>query len=160
MALQILLNLVIAFIWMFLNSSWDAITFFKGYLIGLGLIFALRRFLPHQFYLQKVWAIIKLLVLFLKELLLSSITVLKQILSPRLDIRPGIFALPTELKSDWEITLLACLITLTPGTLTLDVSSDGKTLYIHAMDIPNDEEVVMQIKDTFEKAIMEVTNNV
>jgi multicomponent Na+:H+ antiporter subunit E len=160
MALQILLNLVIAFIWMFLNSSWDGVTFFKGYLIGLVLIFVLERLLPQQFYLKKVWAIFKLLVLFLKELLFSSITVLRLIIRPKLDIRPGIFSLPTELKSDWEITLLSCLITLTPGTLTLDISPDGKTLYIHAMDIPNDEEVVMQIKDTFEKAIMEVTKNV
>jgi multicomponent Na+:H+ antiporter subunit E len=157
MPFQILLNLVIAFVWMFLNDHWGPVSLFMGYVIGLGLIYFLRRFLSTEFYLRRVFAIISLLLLFIKELILSSISVLKQILSPKLDIRPGIFAFPTELKSDWEITLLANLITLTPGTLTLEVSPDGKTLYIHAMDIPHTDEVILQIRNSFEKAIMEVS---
>jgi len=157
MPIQILLNLLIAFIWMFLQNSWSGTTFLLGYLIGLGMMFLLRRFLPKPFYLKKVWAIIYLLLLFLKELLLSNITVLKHIIQPKLDIKPGIIALPTELTRDWEITTLACLITLTPGTVTVDLSIEGDVLYIHAMDIPDAEEVILQIKNTFEKAIMEVT---
>lgn len=105
----------------------------------------------------KVWAILKLLILFIKELFLSSYAVAVQILSPKLQIRPGIVAYQTELTSDFEITLLSCLICLTPGTLTLDVSKDGSTLYIHAMDIENSEKLTEQIRSTFEKAIMEVT---
>lgn len=157
MPFQILLNLGIAFVWMFLHNSWDVVTFFIGYLLGLGLIFLLRRFLPYDFYIKKIIAIIKLFLLFLKELVLSSVIVLRQVLSPKLDIRPGIFALPTQLKGDWEVTTLALLITLTPGTLTLEVAPEGDILYIHAMDIPDAEEAISQIKNTFEKAIMEVT---
>lgn len=157
MPAQILLNLIIAFVWMFLKNDWTAVQFVIGYLIGMGLLFLLRRFLPTPFYIKKIIAIFSLFILFMKELLLSSITVLKQVLRPKLDIRPGIFALPTDLKSDWEITLLACLITLTPGTLTLDISIEGNILYIHAMDLPDEQEAILQIKDSFEKAIMEVS---
>ncbi len=157
MAFQILLNLFLAFIWMFLQNSWTFITFFVGYLIGLGLLFLLRRFLPGQFYFRKGIAILALFFLFLRELILSSMAVIKQVIKPKLDIRPGIFAYPTELRSDWEITTLACLITLTPGTLALEVSPEGNILYIHAMDIEDSKEVVLQIKNTFEKAIMEVS---
>ncbi|REK72008.1 hypothetical protein DX130_20155 [Paenibacillus paeoniae] len=107
--------------------------------------------------LKRAWAVIKLFVLFVKELFLSSYVVLLQILKPKLSIRPGIFAMKTELKSDWEITLLSCLICLTPGTLTLDVSRDGETLYIHAMDMEDAEQLSHQIKNSFERAIMEVT---
>lgn len=153
---QIMLNIVIAIVWMSL-TSWNATSLVLGYLIGLGLIFAMRRFLHYEFYLKKVLAIIKLLLLFLKEIVLSNIIVAKHVISPKLNIRPGIFAFPTELKSDWEITTLACLITLTPGTLTLEVSPKGDILYIHAIDIPDAEEVILQIKNNFEKAIMEVT---
>lgn len=156
MPFQILLNLLIAFVWMSL-TTWNTPSFFLGFLIGLALIFTLRRFFHYEFYLIKVLAIIKLLLLFLKEIVLSNIMVAKHVISPKLNIRPGIFAFPTELKSDWEITILACLITLTPGTLTLEVSPKGNILYIHAIDIPDAEEVILQIKNSFEKAIMEVT---
>ena len=117
----------------------------------------LRRFWPHDFYLRKLWSILMLLLLFLSELFKSSVTVIGQIIRPKLNVRPGIFAYSTELKSDWEITVLSCLICLTPGTLTLEVSREGQTLYIHAMDIEDVEELSNQIRGTFERAIKEVT---
>jgi multicomponent Na+:H+ antiporter subunit E len=154
---QILLNIIIAVVWMFLNNNWSPQQFIIGYLIGILLIFLLRRFWPNDFYLRKLWSIILLLLLFLRELLKSSFTVIGQIIRPKLNVRPGIFAYSTELKSDWEITVLSCLICLTPGTLTLEVSRDGQTLYIHAMDIEDVEELSNQIRGTFERAIREVT---
>ncbi|WP_166241953.1 Na+/H+ antiporter subunit E [Paenibacillus turpanensis] len=157
MTFQFILNLIIAVTWMLINESRDAVSLLIGYLIGLVFIFALRRFFPGPFYLQKGFAVVKLLLLFMKELVLSNITVIREILRPRLVVRPGIVAVPTDLKSDGEITMLACLITLTPGTLTLEVSPDQRTLYIHAMDISDADELAKQIKSSFEKAIMEVT---
>jgi multicomponent Na+:H+ antiporter subunit E len=157
MPVQILLNLAIAFIWMSFHSAWDGGTFVIGYVIGLGLLFVLRRFLPQEFYFRRGIALIKLILLFHKELLLSGFFVAKELLRPKLNIRPGIVAVPTQLRTDWEITVFACLITLTPGTLTLEVSPNNDVLYIHSMDIPDTEQVILQIKNTFEKAIMEVT---
>lgn len=104
-----------------------------------------------------VWAIVKLFVLFNKELVKSAFDVIRHIITPKLKIRPGIFAYTTELQGDWEVTLLSCLITLTPGTLTMEISEDGKTLYIHAIDIEDVDLLTQQIRGTFEKAIMEVT---
>ena len=120
------------------------------------LIYLLRRFWPNDFYLRKLWSIL-IAAFVLRELFKSSITVIGQIIRPKLNVRPGIFAYDTELKSDWEITVLSCLICLTPGTLTLEVSRDGQTLYIHAMDIEDVEELSNQIRGTFERAIKEVT---
>lgn len=157
MAFQILLNSFIAFIWMFLQNSYSASSFFIGYVLGLFVIYGLRRFFPRRFYLYNVWAVINLVLIFFKELILSNISVLKVVLSPKLDMRPGIFALETSLKKDWEITLLANLITLTPGTLVVDVSDDNRTLYIHAMDIDDVEQARNDIKNSFEKAIKEVS---
>jgi multicomponent Na+:H+ antiporter subunit E len=107
--------------------------------------------------IRKTGAVLRLIAMFNKELLLSSVTVLREVLRPKLNIRPGIIKLDTELRTDFEITLLSILICLTPGTLTLDVSGDGKTLYIHAMDINDPDELAAQIKGSFERAIMEVT---
>lgn len=157
MAFQILLNVFLAWVWMFLKVSYDSVTFFVGYFFGLVIIYLFRRFFESNFYLYRVFAVIRLFLIFIKELILSNIAVLKVILKPKLDIRPGIFALTTELQKDWEITILANLITLTPGTLVVDVSPDNKVLYIHAMDIDDAEEAIKSIKNTFEKAIMEVS---
>ncbi|MGF2617617.1 Na+/H+ antiporter subunit E [Rossellomorea vietnamensis] len=157
MAFQILLNFFLAFLWMFLQVSFTSTSFIIGYLLGLVVTFAFRRFFNSRFYMERVVAIIKLVLLFLKELILSNISVLKTLLKPKLDIKPGIFALPTDLTKNWEITLLANLITLTPGTLVVDISFDNKILYIHTLDIPDVDEAIDDIKNTFEKAIMEVS---
>ncbi|OXM16111.1 Na+/H+ antiporter subunit E [Paenibacillus herberti] len=157
MASQFLINLLIAFLWMFLYDDPSFPRFIVGFLLGMVFIGLLNRFLKRDFYLRKVVAVLNLLGIFIRELFLSSFTVIFQILKPKLTIRPGIVALQTELKSDGELTLLSCLICLTPGTLTLDVSDDNRTLYIHAMDIGDAEQLKLQIRNSFEKAIMEVT---
>ncbi|SEP91581.1 Na+/H+ antiporter subunit E [Piscibacillus halophilus] len=157
MTLQIILNILIAGLWMFLNESYNFLTFFTGYLIGMALLFFLRRFVPDAYYLERAWKILSLIILFIKELILSTWNIVKLAYQPKLDVQPGIFALPTELKSNWEITLLANLISLTPGTLSVSVSEDYTTIYIHAMDMPDVEEEINEIKNSFERAIMEVT---
>lgn len=157
MAFQILLNFSIAFTWMFLKGEYSVQDFFNGYFFGLLMIFALRRFFNHRFYLWNVFAILKLLYIFNRELIMSNLAVLKVVLAPKITTRPGIFKLETELKKDWEITILANLITLTPGTLVVEISDDNRYLYIHAMDLADADEARKDIKNTFEKAIQEVS---
>ncbi|KAF0817214.1 MULTISPECIES: Na+/H+ antiporter subunit E [unclassified Cytobacillus] len=157
MAFQILLNMFLGFMWMFLTTTYDPVAFLKGYLFGLLIIFVFRRFFTSRFYLHRVIAVINLLLIFIKELILANIAVLKVVLKPKLDMKPGIFAFPTVLEKDWEITVLANLITLTPGTLTISVSDDNKILYVHAMDMGEVQDEIESIKNSFEKAIMEVS---
>ena len=62
-----------------------------------------------------------------------------------------------DLEKDWQITLLSSLITLTPGTVVVDISEDNKTLYVHAIHLPDIEKAKDEINNTFVKAIQEVT---
>ncbi|WP_096270657.1 Na+/H+ antiporter subunit E [Paucisalibacillus globulus] len=157
MAFQILINIIIALMWMFLSESYTFASFIAGYIWGLLLVLILNRFIPGRFYGLRVAKIIKLFLIFIRELVLSNISILKLVYTPRPEIEPGIFALPLEVKSNWEITLLAHLITLTPGTLSVAVSDNNETLFIHAMDIDEVDQSIREIKDSFEKAILEVT---
>lgn len=157
MAFQILLNFFIATVWMFLSSSMTPRTFVIGYLIGIVLLLMTRRFFEDRLYFAWLWAAIKLFFLFLRELTMSNISVLRLVIKPKLDIKPRIFAMPTELEKDWEITLLSSLITLTPGTIVVHVSDDQKTLYVHGIDEEDTKEAIDSIKNTFEKAIKEVS---
>lgn len=157
MAFQIVVNLFISIMWMFLSENYTFPSFLFGYLIGAFLLFILNRFFPSRFYLYPIYRILILTLIFTRELILSNISIVKLVYSRQPDFEPGIFEMPIEVTRNWEITLLANLITLTPGTLTVAISDDKKRFFIHAMHIDDKEESIHEIKNTFEKAIMEVT---
>lgn len=157
MSIQLWLNLFIAFLWMQLNDHWSTLNFLIGYLVGMGLIFLFRRFFAQPFYLRKLWAAFKLFFIFVKELVLSGIFVIEQTLIPEPTYKVGVVPLKTKLESDIELTLISLMITLTPGSVVLEISPDRSTLYVHAMGVPDATHTVMKARDAFEKAIMEVT---
>ena len=156
---QFIINLFIAALWFLLadDPNADFTTFMSGFFIGILILYAMHRFFGTQFYLRRVLKILKLILLFIQELLLSSVEVLKQVLDPQLKITPGIFTYETRLEGDWQVTALALLLTLTPGSVVMEVSEDGKTFYIHAMDIVESKEMVLRSIGKFEAAIWEVT---
>lgn len=150
---QVLLNLFIAFLWMFLQDEWRFLTFLSGYLVGLALIFLMRRFFNSVFYVTRLTALIKLIIIFIKELVLSSILVIKQILRPKLYITPGIFKLKTELRGNWEITTLMLLLTLTPGSVVMEVVPEDNLCYIHVMDVPESRDAVISATKPLKKPL-------
>jgi|SRR5690554_3424830 multicomponent Na+:H+ antiporter subunit E len=116
----------------------------------------MHRFFGTQFYLIRAFKVLKLVFVFFKELFVSGIVVMKQILTPNLNITPGIFSYKTILEDDWEVTTLALLLTLTPGSVVMEVSESGDVLYIHAMDI-NQKDDLIRALGKFETVIMEVS---
>ncbi|MFV0338796.1 MAG: Na+/H+ antiporter subunit E [Chthoniobacterales bacterium] len=98
------------------------------------------------------------LVLFLlfyaREIFISNIKVAWDVITPGTMSTPGIIALPLDAKSDIEILTLANLITMTPGTLTLDVSTDRKTLYVHCMYLENAEQLKKELKKGLEARVI------
>lgn len=161
MPAQILINIFIAFLWMLLidEDELNVTTFIAGYFVGIGIIFLMHRFFGTRFYLRRMFAVIKLILIFIRELTQSSVLVLKQILSPKLNIKPGIFRYETVLESDVEITMISLLLTLTPGSVVMEVAPEGNILYVHAMDVEDGRGSILSQLKNFEKAIMEVTRN-
>lgn len=157
MTFQIVVNLIISFMWMFLSESYTFMTFIFGYILGALLLLLLNRFFPGRYYLKPLYKFSVLFLIFIRELILSNIDIVKLVYKRNPDFEPGIFAMPIDVKKNWEITLLANLITLTPGTLSVAISDDQTQIFIHAMHIDDIEESIDDIKNTFEKAIMEVT---
>ncbi len=110
-------------------------------------------------YFRKMPKVISFAAFFLKELFVANIKIAYDILTPHYYMRPTVIALPLAVKTDLEITLLAGMITLTPGTLSLDVSDNRKILYVHALYVKgNDvERLKHSIKYGFERRLMEIT---
>lgn len=157
-AAQFLLNIFIAFLWMLFNDEdeFRLSTFCIGFLVGTGIVFLMHRFFGRKFYLQRIFSAIKLVLIFISELFQSGFLVMWHILS-REHVNPGIFRYETVLRGDWEVTTLALLLTLTPGSVVMEVSPAGNVFYVHAMDIEKYHDYLLRSLAKFEKVIMEVS---
>jgi multicomponent Na+:H+ antiporter subunit E len=151
-----LANILLALAWMALTGSFSMGGFFTGFLFGFCVLWIGRRDRNTAAYRKRLLAVGGFVLFFLREMVLVNLRVAHDVLTPRHHMTPGIVAVPLELESDLQITLLANLITLTPGTLSLHVSDDRRTLYVHAMYIRDPAELVREIKEGFEKRVMEV----
>lgn len=105
--------------------------------------------------IRRTWRVLGLIFVFLGELVESAVEVARYTLQPTLQIKPAIIAYPLDVQSDREITMLANLISLTPGTLSLDVSPDRSLLYVHSISVETEDgrEVIQGIKTTLEKHV-------
>ncbi|WP_010648572.1 Na+/H+ antiporter subunit E [Oceanobacillus massiliensis] len=159
MPAQFLLNVFIAVLWTLISDEDELkfTTLVMGYLVGVVIVFLMHRFFGERFYLSRFFALIKMLFIFHVELFHSSVFVIKHILRPKIQIKPGIFKYETDLRGDWEITALALLLTLTPGSVVMEVTPEGDAFYIHAMDVEESKVMLLRSLDKFEKAIMGVT---
>lgn len=151
-----LTNLLLALAWVALTGQYQASNFFAGLLLGFVVLRMTLRGEAAVAYGARLKAIGVFAFFFIKELILANLKVAFDVLTPRHHMRPGIVAVPLDLKTDLEITVLTTLITLTPGTLSLHVTDDRRTLYLHAMYIDDPDQLVRGIKDGFERRVMEV----
>lgn len=149
------INLLMAIVWAAITGSASLHNLIFGFVLSTLALGLIREQINGTGYIRRVVKIASLAWLFFVELAKSAWKVAIMVVSPRLDIKPGIFAFPLTVTRDFEITLLANLITLTPGTLSVDVSDDKKTLYVHAIDCADPEGARRDIADGFERKILE-----
>jgi multicomponent Na+:H+ antiporter subunit E len=102
---------------------------------------------------RRLRCILSLALLFSYELVMSATKVALLVIRPDMKrtLTPGVIAFPLAVESDAAITILANLVTLTPGTLSVDVSEDRRHLYIHVLDMKDRDEVVRAIAQGFER---------
>jgi multicomponent Na+:H+ antiporter subunit E len=155
--MPVLLIIVLALGWTAISGNFSFSNLLLGLIAGGLAFWLLRERLATPKFLRRTWRILGLLGLFLFELFMSAISVALLVAAPRLDrrLKPAIVAFPLKVTRDFEITLLANMITLTPGTLSIDVSDDRKTLYIHAISVPNKNRLISDIARGFEHRIIE-----
>ncbi len=105
--------------------------------------------------LRRLWRSLVLLLVFLREVVLSALQVAWYVLQPSLTIQPAVIEYPLHVQTDREITVLANMISLTPGTLSMDVAPDRSAIYVHAISVSTDDgqDVIDDIKGSLEKHI-------
>ncbi|SIR16669.1 multicomponent Na+:H+ antiporter subunit E [Rhizobium sp. RU20A] len=156
--------------WAAVSGSFSIPNLLLGAIVSLACFWLVRDRLAMERLPIRPIALTVLFLLFLKELALSVMAVVRTVLKRDMALKPGIFAYETNLTRDFEVTLLANMITLTPGTLSVDVAEGrkgekakggettkptGRILYVHALDCADPAALRRGIAEGFERRIRE-----
>ena len=104
-------------------------------------------------WLRRIVHAVRLAAFFAWELMVANFRVAADILRPHTTIRPAVVAIPLDVTTDAEILLLSMLINITPGSVTIDLSDDRRTLYVHVMHMTTVEASRREIKTGFERRV-------
>lgn len=151
-----LMNLLLTFVWLALSGNFSLANTVFGFLMSFAIMWIISLNSENKKYFRIAPKTIGFVFFFLSELIKANIQVAIEVMTPKDTMKPGIVRYPLEAKTDFEITLLANLISLTPGTCSLDVSTDRKVLYIHAMYIEDKEKFIRDIKNGFERRLLAI----
>lgn len=149
-------------LWVFvLSLAWTALvgelsvyTLLQGAIIGY-LVLALRS-QARLVLFWKAWRLLRLIIYAIAELVIANFRVAWDVLTPNNNLRVGVVAIPLDVKGDLGVTLLANLITLTPGSVTIDVSDDASHIYVHTMHLEDADAFRREIKEGFERRVLDV----
>ncbi|EOR93568.1 Na(+) H(+) antiporter subunit E [Arcticibacter svalbardensis MN12-7] len=150
------MNLLLSFIWVALTGSLYYSNFLFGFLIGFFILWLMNRQETDQRYFNRIPKTIGFILYFLYDIIVANIQVAYDVITPKYFFTPGIICYPLDATSDMEINLLSTIISLSPGTLVLDISEDKKSLYIHVMYLKDKEIFIAQMKNGFEKKLLEI----
>lgn len=146
--------LLIAGSWAALDGVISGSQLLAGAGLGLAILMVLGG--PGTDYLKKLRQLVSFALFFVVELVLANLRVARDVPSPRPPIAPGVVAIPLDAKSDAGIVTFAVLMTLTPGTLALDISEDRRVMYVHGMWVGDPDEFRREQKNGFERRVKEL----
>jgi len=157
MRAQFLTNILLMLMWVFLTGSYELSSFTFGFIIGFFIMWIIGTQTGGNKYVKIIPRIVSFILYFLYSVVVANLEVAYEIMTPGLNVTPGIIKIPLDVETNAEISLLANLITLTPGTLSIDVSDDKKVLYVHTMYVQDKDKFIKDIKDGFERRILLIT---
>ncbi|RJP81158.1 MAG: Na+/H+ antiporter subunit E [Desulfobacteraceae bacterium] len=152
----LILNLFLASGFSVIMEQVNMVGFISGFIIGYLALWITQPLYGPSGYFLRVIKLFKLVISFLWLLVVSNFRVLWDIITPEDFSKPAVIGVPLDAKTDFEIMLLANMISLTPGSLALDVSEDRSMLYVHVMFLDDIEETRREIKDNLEKRLLDV----
>jgi multicomponent Na+:H+ antiporter subunit E len=147
-------SILLALVWSALQGGVTLANLLVGYAIGYVILALLARggVMPSTLAAKTVHGA-ELALFFVWELVLANVRVAIDVLRPRTTIQPAVVAIPLDVTSDGEILLLSMLINITPGSVTIDLSDDRRTLYVHVMHVISAEATRREIKEGFERRV-------
>ncbi|HLV47094.1 MAG TPA: Na+/H+ antiporter subunit E [Flavobacterium sp.] len=157
MTQNFLLNIMLTFVWVALTGELNYANFSFGFGLGFFLLWMINRTANSGTeYFYKVPNIIVFILYFLYDMCKANIQVTMDVLTPNFNMNPGIIKYETNAKTDFEVTMLCNMISLTPGTLVIHISDDKKFIYIHVMYIKDKQKFIDSFKRRTENRLLEI----
>lgn len=147
-------NLLIMLGWAAASGDFSSGGLAAGFLVGFAALWMARGLFGADRYHARAFAAVGLGLTFLRELAVSSVQVAAVVLNPFSRPKGGFLTVPLDARSDVEIMLTANLISLTPGTLTVDVAADRSALTVHALSAENPDATAAAIKASLERPVL------
>lgn len=152
-----LLNILLTFVWVALTGQLDYTNFLFGYTLGFFILWMVNRAVRRNSeYFYRVPKIFAFIFLFFYDLLKANFEVMKDVVTPNYNMKPGIVKYEMDAKTDFEITMLANMIALTPGTVVIDLSRNKKYMYIHVMYLTDIDAFKNKLHNRIEKKLLEI----
>lgn len=150
----LIINIFLAVAWSGFTGQFTPGNLILGFILGYLILWVSRRAFKPSSYFEKVPQLLGVILYLFWDLVVANIRVAYLILSPLDNLRPRVIAVPLDTCSEIEMTAIANWVSLTPGTLSLDVTEDRCVLYVHSMDAPDPEKVRRDIKEGFERRVL------
>lgn len=150
------LHAILTIAWVLVTGTMTGLNLIIGFVLAGIALWIPRGLWGDTAYFVRMRRALGLVATFIYELVESGLTVLRLVYSPRFNFRSAIIAVPLDARDDLEIMIFANLISLTPGTLSMDISADRETLYVHSMAVEDPEQDKRDLKRTFEDRVREV----
>jgi multicomponent K+:H+ antiporter subunit E len=151
-----LLSLLLLLFWVLLNDSLAAGQILLGALLGLVIPLFTKRFWPEMVEIRRPFAALKLAAVVLYDIIVANFVVARVVLGPSETIKPAFVHVPLDLEGDFPVTLLAGVISLTPGTLSAELDAERQCLLVHALSEEAPDSLVPRIKERYEALIKEI----
>ncbi len=152
-----LLTVLLTIVWLLLVNrfSWNSVLF--GFFLGVLISFVIRPYWPSMAPMRGPFKILEYILVVLWDIVVANVTVAYLILFRRVDdLQPAWVSIPLDLRTPEAITTLAGTITLTPGTVSCDLSAQGHNLLVHCLHAPDPDAVRDEIKTRYEARLMEI----
>lgn len=151
-----ILSLTLWFVWLLLNNSFSAGHMVLGLVLATVIPLLTSKFLPEKVCIRKPLTLAKFTVIVLWDILIANVMVAKLILGNKDKLKPGFITINLDIEHPLGISLLANTISLTPGTVSCDLSTDRRQLLVHGLHIEDQQTTINEIKQRYEKPLMEV----
>jgi len=151
-----LLSLALLIAWLLLNNTFSFGHLLLGTFLALIIPYFTASFWPEHICIKKPLIFVRFIAVLLYDIVLANITVARQVLGDNKKLHPTFISYPLSIKNLLGISILASTVSLTPGTVSCDLSEDQSVLLIHALSAEDTDKVIAHIHQRYEKPLMEV----
>ncbi|WP_447553263.1 Na+/H+ antiporter subunit E [Vreelandella sp. EE22] len=150
------LSLLLLFVWLLLARSYAPGQLLLGGVLAVIIPLVTFRFWDTRLRIKKPWLLVRFILRVLKDIVVANFEVAYLVANPWRRLKPHFIEYPLLLEERFTITLLASTISLTPGTVSANLRLDGKSLLIHALDVEDEQALIEQIRERYERPLKEI----